>query len=214
MWDKTLNMAQPISLNGVPLRQKRCPVWVHISGMWHLFHSSWVVLRVNRWTVTVTTPGPPAPSSAGPAYRPTGHGLISISHWDRRRQPLDKPHPDTVHQTFIVLLFFGAEDERSGGGDLFSVRSAAQHILHYLCSLGRPIAGPGGQSPEGPGPGPDAACREEVLLPSPTGRLVGRGNRWASASPYLSSLTNRWWPWNWNYTSHQSFRTLTLTLIN
>lgn len=75
-----------------------------------------------------------------------------------------------------------AEDERSRGGKqrLLSVSPAAQHLLHRVCGpLGRPVARPGGQSPEGPGAGPDAAGREEeVLIPAQTRRHAGQLNRW------------------------------------
>lgn len=62
---------------------------------------------------------------------------------------------------------------------MFYDRSAAQHLLHRLrASLGWPVSGPGGQSQEGPGAGPDAVGWEEVLVPAQAGRLAGRINRW------------------------------------
>lgn len=68
----------------------------------------------------------------------------------------------TVCRTFFLsltgeLVSISGEDERRGGGGMFSDRSAAQHLLHRLrASLGWPDSGPGGQSQEGPGAGPDA----------------------------------------------------------
>lgn len=50
------------------------------------------------------------------------------------------------------------QDECGDPGGLLSVRPAAQLLLHRLRGpLGRPVSGPGGESSEGPGAGPDAA---------------------------------------------------------
>lgn len=126
---------------------------------------------------------PPSPSLTPrvPQVPPT-HRLISISQptfeHTKSASGRSAPRPSAPDFSFSTgssCFSVSAQDERGCGGELFSVRSAAKHILHRLHgSLGRPISRPGGQSPKSPGAGPNASGREEVLLIAQTGRLSGR----------------------------------------
>lgn len=145
-----------------------------------LLFAGWLSCPVGRWTMVA----PPAPQV------PPTHRLISISQptFEQTKSSTGRaaPRPSAPDFSFfrrVILPFCSAQDECGRGGKLFSVRSAAEHILHRIHgSLGRPVSGPGGQSPESPGAGPNAAGWEEVLLTAQTGRLAGRIPRWASVS--------------------------------
>lgn len=138
------------------------------------------------------------PSSTGPAYTPTELHFAADFRADKvihraRRTPT--PQHQTSLFSFHILLFCSAQDECGGGGELFFVRSATKHVPHCVHgSLGWPISRPGGQSPEGPGAGPNAAGGEEVQLVAQAGRLSGRIPRWVSSVSHLqrASICARW----------------------
>lgn len=70
------------------------------------------------------------------------------------------------------------QDERGRGGQLLPVRPAAQLVPDRLrAAVRRPVRGPHGEGPQGPGAGPDAPGGEEVPLPAQAGRLSGRSGR-------------------------------------
>lgn len=63
--------------------------------------------------------------------------------------------------------------DRCDGGRLFSDRAATELLVYRLrAALGRAVRGPAGQSPEGPGAGPHATGREEVLLAAQAEQLT------------------------------------------
>lgn len=144
---------------------------------------------------------PPAPQV------PPTRRLISISQPTFEQTKVIPPvraapqssAPDFSFFHRLTSLFCPDQDECGCGGELLSVRPAAKHIPHRLHgSLGRPISRPGGQSPESPGAGPNAAGREEVLLLAQAGRLAGRIPRSASVSHLTfnqppSALVNNAW---------------------
>lgn len=145
--------------------------------------TGWGSLRATWW-IWVSLPLPVPPPSLS-HYIPPSRPFSLLTDW--LHFAADTRHPDfapaleeSVQRT--VSLTHSPEDERSCGGEqrLLSISPAAQHLPHCLCGpVGRPAARPAGQSPEGPGAGPDAAGREEeVFIPAQTRRHAGQLHRW------------------------------------
>lgn len=117
------------------------------------------VLSVTRWILVAPQPRRSRPQTAG---------LLTDLHFiadTRTTEPVTgrtapavgPPAPRLFSLCPAEVCSPRCEDECGGGGGLFSVRPAAQLLLHRLCAaLGRSVSGPGGQSKEGPRAGPDA----------------------------------------------------------
>lgn len=101
----------------------------------------------NFWILPPTPPAnhnhPPALQVPPPDRHPAG--LIRLTADTHQSQSPDEPRPPLYFSALPqVCLSPVCQDERRGGGRLFSIRSAAQLSLHDLRgSLGLFVSGPG-----------------------------------------------------------------------